>query len=1441
MDNFSAEDLEALQAIGEATGFTANALVNSAHAVERLDLFMGNIARMGAVQCFPNLEELSLLRQEVSRIEGLDKLTRLKKLWLEENRIQALRGLQNCHALTHLFLSSNQIKRVDSIGSLGRLKVLWLANNDISDVTGLEQLADLRELNLAMNRLSDCPEFHGNPKLESLNLSGNPIGSFRAIRRLSHLKLLKHVCFADPHYRGSPIAALQNYQTYAFANLPRLLSLDTQAISEDSKRQAQSEYARKRMHYRMLIKAVRRATNSFIRQASQGKQRRKHRDSPGVSMMFKEIKDIERDLAAPHALGARFLQEAVRAQLRDRKRALEYEIERIALNGRALDSYFAACSSAVEGNVDRYHRRLRLALESGGNIRLEDGQPSDSWYSFCASLVCSRLSAAHRSDSTRKTRQGVNILGVTRIHNVDLRTRFEERLAEVTDGCCQLDYLFCQELGGPTGFEHLLEEGFLSAWRRHGRHGESEIRLSSSVPVSREYQGKPSRTEWTSALTLVVRVCLGKGAVPVVGSNKGGREPSSDPRHTSRAMSSLCQGDFKRTYRILDPVLVLPAYLVEFQYEEQRNEILREMDSRAYEHVAPVVAEALQTDVKGILRPLHCFLVSNDTDELGLFRKDLGLSMGLKDASSFKDSQSCSMFPITSRQSARILAMTRDVLEGAAFSSQLDTVRYLSFHNSGIRRVEKLSQLPLLRTLVLSFNEISEMASICNLVHLEHLDLSYNSIARIEGLENMPMLKQLELNSNCLQNVEDIGVLHVQVPQLLSLRISSNPMCDNAECMGALLQLQNLEFLDGRPIAPNSNSPMATNISVKQTLISENPKITWDQTEVVALESRRIENLCGMESLPNVRKAAICHNKVATLVGLESCCLLEELYLEDNRISSTDGLSGLVHLTVLEIGRNRLCGLGEIAKLESLTQLSIEDNEIASLFGLQQLVKLEELYVGNNKVSELRQLQNLKDLPKLAILDAAGNPMCSDTEYRSYTIYQLSRLRVLDAIGIDTGQVEDARSRHAERLSLATLEDLVGDRSWGHLGEIDLSFLKLRDLGGVFLSGKFNSLQELNLDSNNLTDVAGLRLLGSLRILHLNNNRLGNRLFVEGSMLRVESESRQESLPVFSSLEVLHLAGNGISHLKNFRLQSFERLKGLFLQDNELTTLEGLSECPELRELVLNRNKLQSLSRYWFKGLRSLSNLHIESNRLRSMMAIPDGLDLRTLHLGHNRITDMRELRFLSKFKSLEAVSLVSNPIARKEGYRAAIVCMCCTKLQLIDEKPVTEEERYEYQTQQGCLFEEPTGYQVASIQGSQNTCDGKCPLRLGCVSLDPSQVLAPTECFHSPRGNRLAAACCLLVAWVHVGRSTGPSHSVRAGPSRVWRGGRAWAWERRRRPCKSSGGDPPRGHAKAGLGAWENITPLNRLNHARRPSSLMRGGTSVGTAAVPLQAGRAV
>ena len=63
-----------------------------------------------------------------------------------------------------------------------------------------------------------------------------------------------------------------------------------------------------------------------------------------------------------------------------------------------------------------------------GNIRLEDGKPSDVWYSSCVELLHSRF---FQRDFAPLGVKGVKVHRVTRVHNRFLRNRFDKRMSTV--------------------------------------------------------------------------------------------------------------------------------------------------------------------------------------------------------------------------------------------------------------------------------------------------------------------------------------------------------------------------------------------------------------------------------------------------------------------------------------------------------------------------------------------------------------------------------------------------------------------------------------------------------------------------------------------------------------------------------------------------------------------------------------------------------------------------------------------------------------------------------------------------------------------------------------------------------------------------------------------------------------------------------------------------
>ena len=102
-------------------------------------------------------------------------------------------------------------------------------------------------------------------------------------------------------------------------------------------------------------------------------------------------------------------------------------------------------------------------LDTGGNIRFEEGKQSDKWFNSCVELIQSRFS---REAMGKYSIDAINVTRVTRIHNRFLRNRFEEKLEHLVDLSTdsykkKLEYLFYgidPKINGEVF--RVMEEGF---------------------------------------------------------------------------------------------------------------------------------------------------------------------------------------------------------------------------------------------------------------------------------------------------------------------------------------------------------------------------------------------------------------------------------------------------------------------------------------------------------------------------------------------------------------------------------------------------------------------------------------------------------------------------------------------------------------------------------------------------------------------------------------------------------------------------------------------------------------------------------------------------------------------------------------------------------------------------------------------------------------------
>jgi Leucine-rich repeat (LRR) protein len=418
-----------------------------------------------------------------------------------------------------------------------------------------------------------------------------------------------------------------------------------------------------------------------------------------------------------------------------------------------------------------------------------------------------------------------------------------------------------------------------------------------------------------------------------------------------------------------------------------------------------------------------------------------------------------------------------------------------------------------------------------------------------------------------------------------------------------------------------------------------------------------------MEALVNLKWASFNHNLLTRIEGIDKCKRLEELSLEGNLLQSLEGLESCDGLRKLNVNNNLIYFHEDNSKrdattpanwdlvLPRLTYLSISYNRIKSLKFVSKLTSLMELYVSFNKIRTLRDVFNLKPLNSLIILDLWANDMCEEAKYRSFVIYNLRFLKSLDGFSIDQNEYLEAKETFGGKLTCDFIAEKFPSVRLNDIKNLEFPQCSIRlvDLGATpqLVADQFENLRALNLENNSLVSFSGLIYLRNLRVLCLNYNKIESVL--PKSKANPASQYEGQILP---SLEILHLAYNGISDLVGLQICKLTSLKALFLQGNELVKIEGLEGLRELRELVLDKNKIKGIGENSFiDQTQRLMELHIEENRLRDLSNVEVLQALQKIYAANNKITEFADIEPLTELANIQEISLINNPVSLNFEY----------------------------------------------------------------------------------------------------------------------------------------------------------------------------------------------
>ncbi|KAM9354856.1 leucine-rich repeat-containing protein 9 [Pholidichthys leucotaenia] len=1329
-------------------------------------MFFSGFPHMVGLSFFPRLCQLTIVDQNIKRIEELEGCPLLQELWIVQCHLTEISGLQNCLQLEKLYLYDNKISEINNLEMQVKLEVLWLNNNCITRIQGLNTLKNLKELNLADNLIEKIG--HGldsNVRLENLNLSGNKINSFKELTPLSHLSHLREFALNDPVSTPNPVCLLCNYATHILYHMPGLQTFDTYDVScKQVKETAESAVMKKMMYYNMRVRTLQRNLAETKLSLTETKKDLLQLPEECITILSYSLKCLERELSrAPfnYKKSDCFLEEPrgtthlegnstegsdSTTDISHDPAAMEHKIQRKidALKGRLklwnmrldeVEALYEQVLAQATNRVEYMVEFLLTELESVGNIRLEEGCPTDPWFTSCSDLLFSRFSP---SDFKIYGIADIKVDRVVRVHNSALRLRFEEKLHSLLDKeenvfTCSLDYrrhldylFYIPNLEKNEKEETLsiLEEGFRTAEQTKALGRDYAVPLSNSLYVAEQpriehalHQASQSKqttdpVPFRHGHVIVCKVFVGNSTLvqdgePVERSSYlsfTSMYRNIDTKHRTAMKTSQYNethpgpdcNPHRRQWFVFDHELVLPEFIIIFEYitgEKQQYTLLNQSPGRN---------TAMSNDI-------------------------------------LVDKEVLNMEPVLKPQ-PRLLSLDDKILLNAARANVLSQITVLNLHGNSLSRIKEISSLTALRHLTISFNKFTHIDDISQMPDLEYLDASFNQLVTLEGLRRLGQLKQLDVSWNKLTKArKEASVLRKHTPALLKFDTRHNPWNKPEMVRLTILgRLTTLTHLDEVLVAEEEAAKavqMAAGSKISQVSLLAHSRIDGERPRSLSLlstaqllcyltpapwrprkelepdwtakittlnlDNQRIPKLINLNTLVNLRWASFNDNEISKVEGLECCLKLEELSLNNNSISIFTGFAGLTCLNKLSIDGNKLTNLDPTVfdQIPNLSFLSMENNCITSLHGIQRLGSLLELYIGNNQISTSRDIYCLKGLTNLIILDLYGNPLVEKLEnYRIYVVFHLTSLKVLDGIAVEASESENVKNMFRGRLTTDTVVEKLGHSNYTEITHLTLQSCSIRT---VDLSAElFCNLHSVNLDHNNLTSFSGLIYLPSIKALCLNYNHvesilprqktqahltnkqiLHSKVHSSGYGQQGPSKANRDTGPASSleplmgSLEVLHLSHNGISNMANLQLSRFTNLKALFLQGNEISQVEGLEGLHQLRELVLDRNRIKVLAKDSLRSQNALIELHLAGNRIRELNHFSPLIELHKLFLDANKLQDVTELGKLEVLPALTELSVVGNPVARNSLHRQAVM-LCLPQLQFLDGVVITPEER---------------------------------------------------------------------------------------------------------------------------------------------------------------------
>ncbi|GMF30965.1 unnamed protein product [Phytophthora lilii] len=1261
--------LSDLELLCKENGISAAQFARNSESVTSLDLFLGFWTSMRSVVYFPALKELSIINQPtICEIEGVNNCTNLEKLCITECGLTIIMSLGNCTKLKQLNLSSNKIRRLENLDTLVNLEKLWVNQNQLERLDGLWRLTKLTQLWACRNRIDRIDTaLNGCVNLTELNLADNRLSSFKGLLSLMNLDQLTVLVLSDPHFGDNPVCRLCNYQTYLICQLPRLNFLDTVELSARNKQIAEATMIKKKMYYNMRIKAIKRDVHGRIRHAETIRNQAEHHMDTSMSALVRHKKEIERYLVE-NLSGKSQTIPSTSSESKEMLNKLEKKLE--CINSYLRERYaivyrmnqdFDRLKTGLRYTSEMNIARLMLELETGGNIRLEDGKSSDAWFGSCVELVRSRL---FLPGLQKYGISDIQINRVTRINNRFLRNRFQTRMEEVLvapdkkvkDNVSKKGVTVPNDDTDGERENETVNDRYSSAQQELGNQPQNPC-PGSTLETSMEY------------LFYVQPSLLDDYQL----RSPADTEQLFIAENGFRGFSGLGTTDFGAAIKLSNSIALLDAPRVTATLASKGKQLQTNVDIRSPSK--QVMNHGLTDDMKKALQ----LAASGDWDlpcgVLLVAKVFPGYTKCISNADvALAKAESNSAFgkaqDYTGVQSLQVMhggaAATTAGGDAAAnkqklyyvFDSALVLPEYFVEYQYLIENVNPASSRNASHALS---SAKSPRALNCNEEDVVNPGVAAKLVDDFERKYRIRRSQSPLSAENNVYSSTDESVVHLlQMDPILPGSIISNirrgtPIVSSRLQAATASQIKHLSLLGCELESIPDMSPLK------------------DHLEVLVLSYNKIQGICNsLNLLANLHALDLSYNHISRIEHVEHLRSLETLEMTHNLIRSFDDVEyvgetlGKRSLKRLDFRKNVICE-SKRYRFHVLQHLP----ELAQLD--QQVVSKEEINIAQRLVTQLSpskvwalHCQKTRCTVPLAASETASfkpsdhHPESDDEADSAKTEWSSVEELILNhellgsieglskAVNLRVASFSDNAIRKIDGLQACTrLEELcLDDNEIAHIENLEqLFFLKKLQLGRNRLAtiqhlDSLENLIQLSLEENQISSLRGLGAALKLMELYLGNNQ-------------IESLKEVQHLKSLPKLTILDLSGNEITRLPDYRLYTVYYLRRVKVLDGVSVSTQDQTNAKQKYsgkltfEFVMEKcGNGGSLTPSGENQFGRITDMDLSSCRIREIGAIPGDVfsNVREINLENNQISDISGLEALPK---LRVLNLNRNRIER--------------------------------------------------------------------------------------------------------------------------------------------------------------------------------------------------